>query len=84
MGSFKHQECMDVVQCEVFEYNLVNSQNKTSCWEMARQVKDFRYLYNICQDCIVYLFGQDNNVFTQNEMENILAKRNISSFDSRH
>ena len=80
MGSFKHEECAKVIQCDVFSNHLAHGGKDSSCWEMARQAKDFRFLYNVCQDCIVYLFSRKENVFSKNEIRDIISKRNITCY----
>ncbi len=78
MKSFKHQDCVKILQCNVFEKNLAQGRSNTNCWEMARQTQDDRFMYNICQDCIVYLFEHEEGVFTENEMEQILSQRKVT------
>ena len=47
------------------------------CWEMAREVGDFRSAFNICEDCIVFLLRSGTKIFSEQEIRSI-GNREIS------
>jgi hypothetical protein len=63
------------VHCNVFDYCSGKQSKKDQCWEVARSNCDFQYVFNVCSDCIVYLYGHDNANMSKKDIELILQKR---------
>jgi len=63
------------VHCNVFEYCAGRQSGGMRCWELAQVESDFHFVFNVCSDCIVYLYGQENTVMTRQVIEQIILKR---------
>lgn len=69
---------IDKIQCRVLEKYLVLAEKErscSSCWKLAEKICDFRFDYNVCQDCIVHVYATDNDESSKQQLENILHKR---------
>lgn len=66
---------VDYIQCHVFEQYTAQSLNVTSCWDFAKKSGDFRFTYNVCQDCIVYIYSCEKDKHARQYIEKILAER---------
>ena len=66
---------LDHVQCHVFEKNIAQLKQESSCWELAAKMNDFRFDYNVCHDCIVHIYSTENDEPSRQQLENILRKR---------
>jgi len=51
-----------------------------SCWEMAREHGDFRSVFNICEDCIVFMLRNGTTIFSEKELRSIEKRRVSCSF----
>ena len=71
----KQKPCWEIMQCKTSENCAARQQKDTACWEAARQQNDYRAALNICQDCIVYLLGQENTALTKLEIDRIMHTR---------
>ncbi|MEW6218504.1 MAG: hypothetical protein AB1634_03095 [Thermodesulfobacteriota bacterium] len=47
------------------------------CWDVARALNDYRRIYGICEDCIVYLTKQENSILSPQDIETILARKGV-------
>lgn len=63
------------VHCNVFDYCSDKHYEEVHCWEVARSKCDFHYVFNVCTDCIVYLYEHDANPVSRKDIELILQKR---------
>ncbi|HER63256.1 MAG TPA: hypothetical protein ENO11_04700 [Desulfobacteraceae bacterium] len=61
------------VHCNVFDYCAGKDSDEIRCWEIARSACDFHYVFNVCTDCIVYLYEKD--ITPRKEIEQILESR---------
>jgi len=48
-----------------------------SCWEMARELGDFRSAFNVCEDCIVFILRNGTTILSEKEVRSI-EKRKVS------
>lgn len=64
-----------VVHCNVFDYCAGNHLEEVRCWEVARSKCDFHYVFNVCTDCIVYLYEAESRGISRKDIESILQKR---------
>ena len=53
------------VHCNVFDYCAGMRAKNDHCWEVARSKCDFHYVFNVCSECIVYLYEQGNMGITR-------------------
>ena len=63
------------VHCNVFDYCSGNQLEEVHCWEVARSECDFHYVFNVCSDCIVYLYENNSMDISRKDIEVILQKR---------
>ena len=63
------------VHCNVFDYCNGNHLEKGHCWEVAQLKCDFHYVFNVCTDCIVYLYENSSMDMSRKDIESILQKR---------
>ena len=63
------------VHCNVFDYCSANQSDKGHCWEVARSNCDFHYVFNICTDCIVYLYNKNGMEMSRKDIDGILQQR---------
>ncbi|MHB1350017.1 MAG: hypothetical protein C4563_07950 [Desulfobulbus sp.] len=63
------------VHCNVYEYCTGRHPAEGHCWEIARSTCDFHYVFNVCTDCIVYLYERDNAQVTRKDIRKILQHR---------
>lgn len=66
------------VHCNILEYCAKSDTVEMHCWELARSKCDFRYVFNICQECIVYLYQYENSKMSREDIEFILQKRGLA------
>ena len=75
MEQIKTIEKSPSVHCNVFAYCNGNHAEKAHCWEIAQLKCDFHYLFNVCTDCIVYLYEHNSLNMPRKEIEAILEER---------
>ena len=63
------------VHCNVFDYCSGNKSNNDRCWEVARSNCDFHYVFNVCSDCIVYLYNNNGMGMSRKDIDGILQQR---------
>ena len=76
MNALKKQSCWEIMQCDDKVLCPVR-QNGQTCWEWMVQNKQFQCQYGLCEECIVYLYNNENTVFSNNEIEEIMHKRQL-------
>ena len=65
------EKCKGVVGFSTEEYS------EKPCWEMAREIGDFRSAFNICEDCIVFLLKNGTTLLSEQEIRSI-GNRKVS------
>ena len=63
------------VQCDILKKRIAQPSTEVTCWKIAQESNDFRFAFNVCYDCIVYLYASDNPAFTRQEIDRILHER---------
>lgn len=63
------------VHCNVYDYCAGRHLKEGHCWEIARSKCDFHYVFNVCSDCIVFLYDRDSTLVTRRDIEEILQDR---------
>lgn len=66
--------CWKITQCDNTECAARKVENK-SCWEIARDLGDFRNRLNVCSDCLVYLIQHENTILSPDEIKEILDSK---------
>jgi hypothetical protein len=47
------------------------------CWEFVKEIDDYRRIFDICIDCIVYIIKKEKCTLSEVEIKNIMKKKNI-------
>jgi hypothetical protein len=47
------------------------------CWEFVKKIDDYRRVFNICKDCVVYMLKGNNTVLSEVDIKSILENRGI-------
>ena len=68
--------CWEIMKCEGTEDCPARKSPGENCWEIAREMDDYRKAFNICKDCVVYMLKAENTVLTELEMQTILKQKN--------
>ena len=69
--------CWDITKCQDKNDCPAYSCPEIACWEIAKELNDYRRLYKVCEDCIVYLSKQENSILSAQEIESILAHKGL-------
>lgn len=75
MEQIKSNSYNPTVNCNVFEYCNGNQREKAHCWEVAQLKCDFHYVFNVCTDCIIYLYENNSINLSRQDIESILQQR---------
>ena len=75
MGEKCDWACWEIMKCDESKKCPAKTQPETPCWELAREKSDYRYILEICADCIVHILKGDNAVLNKNEIESIMANK---------
>jgi hypothetical protein len=58
MGEKSGWPCWEIMNCDESEKCPAKTHPEIPCWEIAREMDDYRHVLQICTDCIVHvLFG---------------------------
>lgn len=69
--------CWEIMKCESTESCPARQTPSTPCWEIARDLDDYRSVFNICKDCLVYMLKHENNVLSRQEIDTIIEKKGV-------
>ncbi len=69
--------CWDITQCRRSDNCPARLQPDRPCWEIAKEMGDYRSNFKICHDCLVYLTKQANAILSSREIEQILEKKGV-------
>jgi hypothetical protein len=47
--------CWEIMSCDEHKKCPAKIRPETPCWEIARENGDYRYILQICVDCVVYV-----------------------------
>jgi hypothetical protein len=67
--------CWEIMKCKGTEDCPARQQPERHCWEIARDLDDYRSAFNICQDCIVFMLKNGNSVLSEKEVQTIVEKK---------
>lgn len=67
--------CWEIMKCKGTDTCPARQRPERSCWEIARELDDYRSAFNICQDCIVFMLKEGNTVLTEKEVQNIVKRK---------
>jgi hypothetical protein len=67
--------CWEIMQCKGTEDCPARLHPEKPCWEIARELDDYRSALKICQDCIVFLLKNGNIVLSDQEVRAIMKRK---------
>ncbi|MBI5556061.1 MAG: hypothetical protein HY885_00325 [Deltaproteobacteria bacterium] len=68
--------CWHIMQCDN-ERCAARERGNSACWEIARELDDYRTALNVCADCLVYLSQRKNSILSKVEIDEILKKKGL-------
>ncbi len=69
--------CWEIMKCEGTESCPARLDPDTPCWEIAQSLGDYRSAFHICNDCIVFLLKQRNEVLSEREVRTIIERKGV-------
>ena len=75
--------CWEITKCAKIEGCLARKHQEVPCWELARELEDYRTILNVCEDCIVYLAHQKNSVLSEEEIRKIMEKKGLCALAAK-
>ena len=66
--------CWKITQCDNKEC-VARSEKSKFCWEIARDLGDYRNRLNVCSDCLVYLSQHENAILSPDEIKMIIESK---------
>lgn len=67
--------CWEIMKCKGTESCPARVTPEKNCWEIARDLDDYRSAFNICQDCIVFMVKNGNSILSEKEVRTIVQKK---------
>jgi hypothetical protein len=57
--------CWEIMECDNPQDCLAWKHPEIPCWEIIRELNDYRNTFNVCQDCIVHILKTENSVLSE-------------------
>ncbi len=77
MSSRTDWSCWEIMKCEPEQAEKCPAYlSNRPCWESMRE-RDI-FIFNVCEDCIVYVIKQKDSIFSREEILNILSQKGVS------
>ncbi len=77
-----HWQCWDIANCQKKDQCPAGRQEDKECWDVVREMDDYRSSMKVCEDCLVYLCKEKNSVLTSEEAAAILSKKGVCVLSS--
>ena len=65
MGEKCDWPCWEIMNCDESKKCPAKARPGTPCWEIAREMSDYRYILQICTDCIVHVLKGEKTVLNK-------------------
>ena len=75
MGEKCSWTCWEIMKCDAAKKCYAKEHPEMPCWEIARQKADYRYLLQICVDCIVHILKEESAVLSSKERQAIMVNK---------
>jgi hypothetical protein len=75
MGEKCDWPCWEIMKCDESKKCLAKTRPETPCWDLAREKSDYRYILQICVDCIVHVLKGKNTDLSKNEIQSIMVNK---------
>lgn len=82
MSPIQEMHCWEIMGCSS-ETCVVRKHPDIPCWEVVSEMKYFQHTFNICLDCIVYVTKSNPDMFTEQELNSILASKAACSVPTK-
>ena len=82
MGENCDWPCWKIMNCAAGQKCPAKSRPETPCWELAREKGDYRFILQICVDCIVHILKGKNTALSKNEIRSIMLYKANSTLTS--
>jgi len=69
--------CWEITKCVGTEECPARQSEDIPCWEIAREMDDYRTALNVCKDCIVFISKQGTSTLADEEIERILERKGV-------
>ena len=75
--------CWEIMNCDNSKKCRAKIHPETPCWEIAREMSDYRHVMQICPDCIVHMLKGKNSSLSHKERQSIMVQKanNILTMD---
>ena len=67
--------CWEIMNCDKSQKCLAKTRLDTPCWDIAREKSDYRFILEICVDCIVHILKGENAVLKKKEIQSIMTNK---------
>jgi len=67
--------CWEIMNCDTHKKCPAKDRLQTPCWEIAREQSDYRYILQICVDCIVHVLKADNSILSKGDRQSIMVNK---------
>jgi hypothetical protein len=75
MGKKCDWPCWEIMNCDESKKCSAKTRPETPCWEIAREKSDYRYILQICVDCIVHMLKGEKTALSKNEIQSIMLHK---------
>lgn len=77
MENEKTTHCWDIMQCDDEIPCPVRDNKLDRCWEWMKKNNRFQFKYDLCNECIVYLYNNKSTLLAKNELEQAMIRRGL-------
>ena len=72
--SLRDMHCWEIIGCQETANCPARQHPEIPCWELARDLGDYRSVFKICRDCIVYMVKNDTIELSDEEIQSIVKQ----------
>ncbi len=77
MVNEKNWHCWEIMQCKGTDDCPARLNPEIPCWEIARELDDYRSNFNVCKDCLVYLTKNGGAALIELDIQTIMEKKGL-------
>ena len=67
--------CWKLMGCDNKESCPARQESEKSCWQVVRELDDYRNAFKICQDCIVFMLKNGKSSLSEQEVHTIMERK---------
>lgn len=75
MGEKCDWPCWEIMNCDESKKCPAKLRPETPCWEIARENSDYRYVLQVCVDCIVHVLKGEKDTLSKNDIQSIMVQK---------